>query len=122
MGDQKKDGVLSCYTEVHAGTNLDMVRRSLAEDPNNQMLKDWLALNLYQAKRYAEASVLYRELIEDGSGTIDQHYYLGNCFLALGETEEACKQWSKVIERDPSSKTAQKVLKKLQKLSESVAA
>ena len=122
MSGNEKEEVLSCYKGSHADSNLEMVRRTLAEDPDNDLLKDWLALNLYQAERFAEAAILYEELLTKAKGTPDQHYYLGNCHFALGKLEAACRQWQEVIEMDPSSKTAQKVIRKLQTLSDKEAA
>lgn len=122
MSDNGNEEVLSSYKGAHADSNLEMVRRTLAEDPDNELLKDWLALNLYQAERFAEAATLYKELLEKTKGTANQHYYLGNCHYALGQMEAACEQWQAVIKMDPTSKTAQKVIRKLQKLSDKEAA
>ena len=122
MSGNENEEVLSSYKGCHADSNIDIVRRTLAEDPDNDLLKDWLALNLYQAERFAEAALLYEEILAKSKGTPDQHYYLGNCHYALGNLEAACRLWQEVIEMDPSSKTAQKVIRKLQKLSDKEAA
>ena len=122
MSAKNNGEVLSCYKGTHADSNLDLVRRTLAEDPENELLKDWLALNLYQAERFDEALVLYQELLEKSQGTTDQHYYLGNCHYALGQLEAACKEWQEVIKIDPTGKPAQKVIRKLQKLNDLEAA
>ena len=122
MSDNNSEEVLSCYKGSHADSNLEMVRRTLAEDPDNDLLKDWLALNLYQAERFAEAATLYAELLEKSPGTADQHYYLGNCHYALGRLEDACREWQEVISMDPAGKPAQKVIRKLQKLNDKEAA
>jgi len=108
--------VLTDYAGLHADGNLDLVKRTLLDDPSNVVLRDWYALNLYQAQRYEDARRQYEALIALDGANPDQHYYLGNCCLALGDVAAALASWQRVIELDPRGRRGVKALQKLSML------
>lgn len=112
---QSEDSITTSYAKTHADSNVELARRNLEQDPENAMLKDWLAFNLYASGRYEEAKILYEECLSNEERNADQHYYLGNCLLKLDDSKGAVEHWKRVLEIDPKSKCARKASNKLKK-------
>ena len=113
---QEEDSVSTSYAKTHADANVDIARRNLEQDPENPMLRDWLAFNLYASGRYEEAKVLYERCLKENSANADQHYYLGNCLYKLGDIDGAVALWEAVLQIDSKGKCAKKAQDKLNKV------
>ncbi len=113
---QDEDTVSTSYAKTHADANVEIARRNLEQDPENPMLQDWLAFNLYASGRYEEAKELYERCLNGNENNADQNYYLGNCLFKLGDIDGAVSRWEMVLQIDSKSKCAKKALDKLSKV------
>lgn len=110
------DSVVSSFSGAKASEAVDMARKGLASEPDNPRLRDWLAFNLYAANQVDEAIVLYRQLLAENPGNVEQHYYLGNCCYKKGDFMSALAEWKKVLELAPDSSRGQKALRRIEKV------
>ncbi len=124
-GIEKKTKALSEALEkqeimtVYGGqddTGIDAVKEQLDADPNNPMLLDWYAFQLYSNNRIIEAIQQYRRLVTEFDPTPNALYYLGNAYLKLFKYREAKQCWEQLQSDFPRSKLVSKAEKKLERI------
>ena len=69
------------------------IRKSLALDGNNAWAYRNLGVYHLRKKNFAEALANLRKAGELGSGVELLRFYLGEAYLGLGDTDEACESW-----------------------------
>ncbi len=112
------------YMFAEKGIRLDeaetLVKRALAEDPDNGAFLDSLGWTHYQRGQYNEAEKLLDKAIhaeikrngdEDSISIIWEH--IGDNAMTLGKQQKALESWQKAIQANPSNK---KIGEKLQAL------
>ena len=112
------------YMLAEKGIRLDeaetLVKRALAEDPDNGAFLDSLGWTHYQRGQYKEAEKLldkaiYAEIKRNGDvdsiSIIWEH--IGDNAMTLGKQQKALESWQKAIQANPSNK---KIGEKLQAL------
>jgi tetratricopeptide (TPR) repeat protein len=77
---------------------LEMARFAVDAEPDNRSYQDSLGWALYKLQRYAEALDWLKKAAggEDTDGVILDH--LGDCYLKLGQKQEALATWRKALE------------------------
>jgi len=90
-------------------SQLDMLRRLLEEDPNDQAVRQLLAFSLYTVGRYRDALDEYDKVAAAGVTTFLCCYYSGHAYARLHMFKQAIGQWKKAIELAPHNKAAAKV-------------
>ena len=97
-------------------TGIDAVKAQLDADPNNPMLLDWYAFQLYSNNRVIEAVQAYKRLVTEFDPTPNALYYLGNAYLKLFKYREAKQYWELLRTDFPRSKLVSKAEKKLERI------
>ena len=106
------------YSYIDRGENLDeavdMVRRAVAERPDDGYIVDSLGWAYYRLGRYEEAvEELERAVsLRPGDPVINDH--LGDAYWKVGRKLEATFQWAHARDSDPDAKELPKILRKLE--------
>ena len=64
------------------------------------------ALKFYKSKKYEEASVLLAQIVSKSPSKEELKVYLGNCYLSLGQTENAIKILAQISESNQYTEVA----------------
>ena len=82
---------------------------SLAEDPDNLRLLDWLAMLYFANDRIDKATEAYKKLISREPDSPDLFFFLGNCFFKANLLPEAQWCWARAATLDPSPRVREQL-------------
>lgn len=77
---------------------IEETENSLAEEPENLRLLDWLAMLYYAHDQVDLSAETYKVLIEREPQTPDFHCFLGNCYYKMNLLPEAVFSWQQALE------------------------
>ena len=99
--------------KAHLDEALDMIRKAVAEQPNDGYITDSLGWVLFRLGRYDEAVVKMEKAVElvPFDAIITDH--LGDVYWAVGRKREAEFQWSRALSFGPEEKDAKRIKRKL---------
>ena len=80
---------------------------------SNAYFHHHLGVVQYQLKQYKEAIKQFRKALSRESGLAAARYYLGECYLKLGDKEKAIEEYEAALELDPNHVSARSTLDRL---------
>jgi tetratricopeptide (TPR) repeat protein len=87
--------------------------RAAPNDPEGHV---YLAFLYYAGDRFREAIALFEALLQAGYKPANQLYYLGSCYLCLGEKERARSLWERGLRSSPPESLETKLRERLERL------
>lgn len=87
---------------------ISQLEELLARQPENLDIQEWLAFKYYSINQFEKALEIYRRLLGAGHRPGVQHFYLGNTYYKLEDTDRAIESWQKTIEMIPTDSKAEK--------------
>jgi tetratricopeptide (TPR) repeat protein len=118
------------YLYADQGKNLDkaeaMIRKALAEEPDNYAFLDSLGWVLFKRGKFEEALVPLEKALADSLSDVTIPDHLGDVYFQLQETSKAKTVWEKALkmaaEAKPVDKRYAEIQKKIQSLQQFVPA
>jgi tetratricopeptide (TPR) repeat protein len=104
------DRAKACWDEVLRLNSANQEAKNKIGRYRTPSFQSWLkryklALYNIEQKNYESALKMLRELLEENDGFVSVYQFLGLCYMALGEYEQARLVWKKGLEKDTGNKT-----------------
>jgi superkiller protein 3 len=104
-GSEMRDKLLAEYG--YKKEYYDMAMTEFAEvleyDPNNWGAKYYIAVDLYNNKKYTQAIIEFKELIRLKPDYVNNYSILGKCYLYTGQYELAIRATESALKMNPSA-------------------
>jgi len=107
-GGGKKPISMTQYPVPSRG-QIEHLRATVEQEPEEESMRQLLAFSLYMAQRYKEAAAEYDKLAEDGWCNYLTVYHAGNAYARMHRYEEAIERWTKAKDMAPKPDVVQKI-------------